>query len=177
MVKLMVAEEHGGLGLDASACPRNACGGLDRLLMPAQGLPAEDFIVCYYLPKDCTEDLIVCYYLPKDCAEESACFCLHKDCMEDLATCFGLCMNYVEDLDAYFCLSISYMKDMVADMNTIWWCWSPHTQEHGGGALLQQEGGAGPPLQGHGGRALLQQNGGACPLLRGCGRRSSTTTR
>ena len=26
-------------------------------------------------------------------------------------------MNYVEDLDAYFCLSTSYMKDMVADMN------------------------------------------------------------
>ncbi len=26
-------------------------------------------------------------------------------------------MNYVEDLDVYFCLSTSYMKDMVADMN------------------------------------------------------------
>ena len=26
-------------------------------------------------------------------------------------------MNYMEDLDAYFCLSTSYMKDLVADMN------------------------------------------------------------
>ncbi len=40
-----------------------------------------------------------------------------KVCTGDLATCFGLCMNYVEDLDAYFCLSTSYMKDMVADNN------------------------------------------------------------
>ena len=40
-----------------------------------------------------------------------------KDCLEDLAACFGLCMNYVENLDAYNCLSTSYMKDIVADMN------------------------------------------------------------
>ncbi len=40
-----------------------------------------------------------------------------KDCTEDLAACFGLCMNYMEDLDAYFCLPTSYRKDMVADIN------------------------------------------------------------
>ncbi len=33
------------------------------------------------------------------------------------------------------------------------------------------------PLQGRGGGALLQQDGGAGPPLQGCGRRSSTTTR
>ncbi len=66
------------------------------------------------------ENLAAYFYLPKDCTEDlAACFCLPKDCTEDLAACFGLCINYVEveDLDAYFCLSTSYMKDMVADMN------------------------------------------------------------
>ena len=40
-----------------------------------------------------------------------------KNCTGDLAACVGLYMNYVEDLDAYFCLSTSCMNDMVADMN------------------------------------------------------------
>ncbi len=49
--------------------------------------------------------------------EDLTYYCLAKDCAGDLAICFGLCMNYVEDLDAYFCLSTSYMMDMVADIN------------------------------------------------------------
>ncbi len=86
-------------------------------------------------------------------------------------------MNYVGDLDAYFWLSASYMKDMVADMNYNLVVLFPPLQEHGGGALLQKDGGAGPPLQGHGGGALRQQNDGAGPPLQGCERRSSTITR
>ncbi len=88
----------------------------------------------------------------------AACFCLPKDCTEDLAACFGLCMNYVEDLDAYFCLSTSYMNDIVADMNYNLVLLVLPCRDVEGGALLQQDGGAGPPLQGR-------------------GRRSSTTTR
>ena len=115
---------------------------------------------------------------------------------QDLSACFGLCMNYVEDLDAYFCLSTSYMKDMVADVNynlvvlvlpcrdveerlycnkmvvLVLPCRDVEEELYcnkmvvlvlpcrdvKGGALLQQDGGAGSPVQ-------------------GCGRRSSTPTR
>ena len=33
-----------------------------------------------------------------------------------MAACFCLCKSYEENLDAYFCLSTSYMKDMVGNM-------------------------------------------------------------
>ena len=78
-------------------------------------------------------------------------------------------MNYVEDLDAYFCLSTSCMNDMVADMNynlvvLVLLCRDMEElycnkmvvlalpcRDVEGGALLQPEDGAVLPRHGQGG--------------------------
>ena len=65
--------------------------GLGCLLLPAQGLSAEDLTACICLPKDCAGDLAACFYLLKGCTEDlPVCLCLHKDCPDNLAACFGL---------------------------------------------------------------------------------------
>ncbi len=57
MVELMVAKEH--VGLVRLLLPaQTPLRGLGCLLLPAQGLHAEDLTnltVCYYLPKDCVQ--------------------------------------------------------------------------------------------------------------------------
>ena len=80
------------------------CRGLDCLLLPGQELRGGPG--CLILPAKGLHG-----------GPGYPLLLLAKDCTEDLAVCFSLCMNFAEDLDAYFCLPTRYRKDMVADMN------------------------------------------------------------
>ncbi len=170
--------------LHATTCSRTECRGLDRLLLPAQGLRGElpkrlhgglDHLL---MPGHGLRGVPGWLLLPAKGLHGGPCCLLLL--AQGLHGGLGCLIRPVYE----FCGGLGCLL-LPAELQEGHGSWhelqfggaGPPLQGHGEGAFLQLYGGAGPPLQGREGEAVLQQDGSADPPLQGRGRRSFTTTR